>query len=102
MARKDSIRTPNARFADLPDYPFEPHYIEVDGFRVHYVDEGPGDAAPVLMLHGEPTWSYLYRSMIPVFTDAGMRAVAPDLIGFGKSDKPTDRTIFSYAQHMTG
>ncbi|MCX6396347.1 MAG: haloalkane dehalogenase [Propionibacteriales bacterium] len=100
MTRKDSLRTPNARFNDLPDYPFEPNYIEVDGFRVHYVDEGPGDAAPVLMLHGEPTWSYLYRSMIPVFAEAGMRAVAPDLIGFGKSDKPTSRGIFSYQQHM--
>lgn len=100
MSRKDAIRTPNARFNDLPDYPFEPHYIEVDGFRVHYVDEGPGDAAPVLMLHGEPTWSYLYRSMIPVFAGAGMRAVAPDLIGFGKSDKPTSSKIFSYQQHM--
>lgn len=100
MTRSDFLRTPNARFADLPDYPFEPNYIEVDGFRMHYVDEGPGDAAPVLMLHGEPTWSYLYRSMIPVFAGAGLRAVAPDLIGFGKSDKPTSRKIFSYQQHM--
>jgi haloalkane dehalogenase len=105
MSRTDFVRTPNARFADLPDYPFEPHYLTVpttgaDGFRMHYVDEGPGNAKPVLMLHGEPSWSYLYRSMIPVFVDAGMRAVAPDLIGFGKSDKPTARSIFSYQQHM--
>jgi haloalkane dehalogenase len=94
------VRTPDSRFANLPDYPFGPHYVDVDGLRVHYVDEGPREAAPVLMLHGEPTWSYLYRSMIPVFAGAGMRAVAPDLIGFGKSDKPTSRDAYSYQQHM--
>lgn len=100
MTRPAFVRTPDSRFENLPDYPFAPHHIDVDGLRMHHIDEGPGDAAPVLMLHGEPTWSYLYRSMIPVFADAGMRAVAPDLIGFGKSDKPTSRAVYSYQQHM--
>ena len=96
-----SLRTPDARFRDLPDYDFAPHHSEVgDGLRMHYVDEGPRDAAPVLMLHGEPSWSYLYRHMIPVFTAAGHRALAPDLIGFGKSDKPTAVADYSYQAHM--
>ncbi len=95
----ESLRTPDERFTGLPDYPFAPHYLDVaDGVRMHYVDEGEG--APVLMLHGEPTWSYLYRSMVPVFAKAGMRALAPDLIGFGKSDKPTKLDDYSYQQHM--
>lgn len=97
----ESLRTPETRFVGLPDYPFEEHHAEVgDGLRMHYVDEGPRDGAPVLMLHGEPTWSYLYRHMIPVFADAGMRALAPDLIGFGKSDKPTRPDDYSYQAHM--
>ena len=80
----DAYRTPDERFADLPDYPFEPRYATVgDGLRLHYVDEGPRDGPCVLMLHGEPSWSYLYRHMIPVFAAGGCRAVAPDLIGFG-------------------
>ena len=96
-----SVRTPDERFVGLPDYPFAPSYCEVgDGLRMHHVDEGPRNAAPVLMLHGEPTWSYLYRAMIPVFAAAGMRAVAPDLIGFGKSDKPTRIEDYSYQRHM--
>src|SRR4051812_36205583 len=100
MPQTDFVRTPDNRFANLPDYPFEPHYADVDGLRLHYVDEGPREAAPVLMLHGEPTWSYLYRSMVPVFAGAGMRAVAPDLIGFGKSDKPARIDDYSYQQHL--
>ena len=96
----ESIRTPDERFSNLPDYPFAPHYTEVDGLRVHHVDEGPPDARPVLMLHGEPTWSYLYRRMIPVFAAAGYRAVAPDLVGFGRSDKPTKIADYSYQQHL--
>ncbi len=97
----DAVRTPDERFANLPDFPFEPRYAHVgDGLRMHYVDEGPRDGAPVLMLHGEPSWSFLYRRMIPVFTDAGMRAVAPDLIGFGRSDKPTSTSDYSYQAHM--
>jgi haloalkane dehalogenase len=77
------VRTPEARFRDLPDYPFAPHYVDLDGMRLHYVDEGTG--APVLLLHGEPTWSFLYRRVIPPLVRAGARAVAPDYLGFGKS-----------------
>ncbi|MFC6286851.1 haloalkane dehalogenase [Nocardioides sp. GCM10027113] len=95
------LRTPDDRFRDLPDYPFEPHWTELaGGLRMHHVDEGPADADPVLMLHGEPSWSYLYRHMVPVFAGAGFRAVAPDLIGFGKSDKPFDIGDYSYQAHM--
>lgn len=92
------LRTPDERFSNLPDYPFQPNYRELaGGLRLHYVDEGPRDAAPVLMLHGEPTWSYLYRHMIPPVATAGLRVLAPDLIGFGKSDKPAAREDYSYA-----
>ena len=97
----DILRTPDDRFADLPGYAFAPHYVDLDGgLRMHYVDEGPRDAAPVLMLHGEPSWSYLYRKMIPVITAAGLRAVAPDLVGFGRSDKPASQDDYSYAAHV--
>jgi haloalkane dehalogenase len=96
----DFVRTPDARFANLPDYPFEPHYAEVDGLRVHRVDEGPRDAAPVVMLHGEPSWSFLYRKLVPIIAAAGHRAIAPDLVGFGRSDKPTAREAYSYAGHV--
>jgi len=101
----EALRTPEERFADLPDYPFEPNYAEVrDGeggtLRVHYLDEGPSDAAPVLLVHGEPSWSYLYRHMVPVLVDAGHRVVVPDLVGFGRSDKPTRQTDYSYARHV--
>jgi haloalkane dehalogenase len=97
----DVLRTPDERFGDLPGYPFEPKYVEISGgLRVHYVDEGPRDGDVVLMLHGEPSWSYLYRKMIPVFVDAGLRAVAPDLIGFGRSDKPAPRTEYTYQRHV--
>jgi haloalkane dehalogenase len=94
------LRTPDAAFASLPDYPFSPHYAEVCGFRMHYVDEGPRDAPVILMLHGEPSWSFLYRKIIAIVSAAGFRAVAPDLIGFGRSDKPTERATFSYASHV--
>lgn len=100
------LRTPDARFHHLPDYPFAPHYVDIDGLRLHYVDENSADDLPdprpetVLMLHGEPTWSYLYRKMIPVVAAAGYRVVAPDLIGFGKSDKPTEPGAYSYQQHV--
>jgi haloalkane dehalogenase len=99
------MRTPDSCFAGLEDYPYEPHYIDVDGLRMHYVDEGDPSAAPVLMLHGEPTWSYLYRHMIPVCAAAASRVIAPDLIGFGKSEKPTHKHDYSYQRHvdwMTG
>ena len=94
------LRTPDERFANLPGYQFEPHYAEVDGLRVHYVDEGPSDAAPVLLLHGEPSWCYLYRTMIPIIAQAGHRAIAPDLIGFGRSDKLVEREDYSYQLHV--
>lgn len=98
------LRTPEARFGDLPDFPYPPHYVDVDAgdgerLRMAYVDEGPRDGRVVLMLHGEPTWSFLYRKMIPIFVDAGMRAVAPDLIGFGRSDKPVDTAWHSFERH---
>jgi haloalkane dehalogenase len=94
-------RTPDARFEALPDWPYTPNYTEiVDGLRVHYIDEGASDAQPVLMLHGEPTWSYLYRHMIGPAVAAGFRVVAPDLIGFGRSDKPLDRGAYSYAAQV--
>jgi len=95
------LRTPDERFADLPDYPFAPLYHQVTPeLRLHYVDEGPRDAPPVLMLHGEPTWSYLYRGMIPPVAAAGLRVLAPDLIGFGKSDKPASGSDYSYAAQV--
>lgn len=95
------LRTPDERFRNLPDHPFEPRYATLgQGLRMHYVDEGPRDAAPVLMLHGEPSWSYLYRHMVPVFAEAGLRAVAPDLIGFGRSDKPVDKGAYTYQAHV--
>jgi haloalkane dehalogenase len=99
------LRTPDERFNNLPDFDFAPHYLEIAGLRIHYVDEGPPAAAPVLMLHGEPSWSYLYRKMIPIITAAGHRAVAPDLAGFGRSDKPARREDYTYQFHvdvMTG
>ena len=93
----NALRTPDANFKDLPGYPFEPHYAETsDGLRVHYVDEGPQDAAPILLLHGEPSWSFLYRKVIPVLTAAGHRCIAPDLVGFGRSDKPDQPSDYSY------
>ena len=95
-----TIRTPDSCFADLEDYSFEPHYVEVDGLRMHYIDEGDPSAAPVLMLHGEPTWSYLYRHMIPVCVAGGGRVIAPDLVGFGRSDKPADKRDYSYQRHV--
>lgn len=95
-----SIRTPEDRFKNLSNYPFSANYLEVDGIRMHYVDEGPKDGRVILMMHGEPSWSYLYRHMIPVCVAAGHRVIAPDLIGFGKSDKLTDINDYSYKSHM--
>lgn len=100
------LRTPDAAFAGIADFPFAPHYLEITDpdhgtkLRVHYVDEGPSDAPVVLMMHGEPSWCYLYRHMIAPVVAAGFRVVAPDLIGFGKSDKPTEKTDYSYARHV--
>ncbi len=93
-------RTPDDRFANLPDYPYEPRYVDVGGVRMAYVDEGPAAAPPVLLLHGEPSWGYLYRSMIGPIVDAGLRPVVPDLVGFGRSDKPTKVSDYSYQRHV--
>lgn len=100
MSLSDVLRTPESRFVDLPDFPFAPHYIDIDGLRMHYVDEGPASGATVLLLHGEPTWSFLYRHMIPPLVDSGFRVVAPDLIGFGRSDKPSSRVAHTYNRHV--
>jgi len=102
----DFLRTPDDRFAHLQGYPFEPHYVDVtaagapEPLRLHYIDEGPRDGAPVVLLHGEPTWSYLYRTMIRPLADAGHRVLAPDLIGFGRSDKPTRIGDYTYQRHV--
>ena len=96
-----ALRTQDSRFENLPGYDFEPRYVDVAGMRMHYIDEGPPDAAPVLLLHGEPSWSYLYRHMIPPLASAGLRVIAPDLIGFGKSDKPVKKSDYSYAGHVS-
>ncbi len=99
------VRTPDERFAGLPGFPFRPQYVDVpsgDGgtLRVHYLDEGPRDADPVLLLHGEPSWCYLYRKMIPILVEGGHRAVVPDLVGFGRSDKPARREDYTYQRHV--
>lgn len=90
------FRTPDARFEDLAGYQFEPNYMEIQGLRVHFLDEGPVDAAPILLIHGEPTWSYLFREMIPVLTAAGHRVIVPDLVGFRRSDKLASKEDYSY------
>lgn len=93
------VRTPDENFEGLADFPFAPHYFDIDGLRMHYLDEGPADAPVALLVHGMPTWSYLYRSVIPVLRDAGFRCVAPDHIGFGRSDKVTDPGWYDIARH---
>ncbi len=100
-----TVRTPDEHFAKLPDYPFAANYVDIDDtdggtLRVHYLDEGPADGPVVLAMHGEPSWSYLYRKMIPQLVEAGLRVIAPDLVGFGKSDKPTEQTDYTYARHV--
>jgi len=104
------LRTPDECFDSLPDWPYAPRYTEVaadptvlDGpqLRVAHIDEGPPDAAPVLLLHGEPTWGYLYRHIVPLLVEAGHRVVVPDLVGFGRSDKPADRDDYTYARHVS-
>ncbi|MBK8258243.1 MAG: haloalkane dehalogenase [Polyangiaceae bacterium] len=99
------VRTPEERFGSLPDFPYEPKYVQIPSgeegaLRMAYIDEGPRNGQVVLLLHGEPSWSYLYRKMIPILTGAGLRAVAPDLIGFGRSDKPVDRANYTYQRHV--
>ena len=94
------LRTPDNRFENLTDYPFEPNYMFIDGLRIHYLDEGPKDADPIILFHGEPAWSYLFRKMIPVLTDAGHRVIVPDMVGFGKSDKFISKHDYSYRHHI--
>jgi haloalkane dehalogenase len=94
----EALRTPDTRFEGLPGYPFTPRYVEIDGLRVHRVDEGEGP--PVVLFHGEPTWSFLYRKMIPPLVAAGYRCIAPDYPGFGRSDKPTDPDFYTYDRHV--
>ena len=94
------LRTPDSRFAAVPDFPWTPKFAEVGGLRIAYVDEGPRDAEIVLLMHGEPTWSFLYRKMIPVLLAAGHRVIAPDLVGFGRSDKPARAADYSYLNHV--
>ena len=100
-----TLRTPDSQFENLPDYPFSPHYTEVDDseggtLRIHHVDEGPRDAPIVLCMHGQPSWSYLYRHMIPLLTQAGLRVLAPDLVGYGRSDKPASVEDYSYQRQV--
>ena len=100
-----TLRTPDDRFAGLPDFDFAPHYVEVDDgdggrLRLHHLDAGSPDGEVVLLMHGEPSWSFLYRHMIPALVDAGLRCVVPDLVGFGRSDKPAERSDYSYARHV--
>ena len=99
------LRTPDERFENLPDFPFEARHMEIvdadlGRLRIHYVDEGPAHGPVVVCLHGEPTWSFLYRKMIPLFAAAGYRVLAPDLVGFGRSDKPSERSDYTYAKHV--
>jgi haloalkane dehalogenase len=94
----DVFRTPDERFENLPGYPYKPHYVEVDGLRLHHIDEGDGPT--VLCFHGEPSWSYLYRHMLERLVSSGHRVVCPDLVGFGRSDKPTDQGWYTYARHL--
>jgi haloalkane dehalogenase len=94
------LRTPEDRFAGLPDFGYRPRYAEAGGLRLAYVEDGPADGEPVLLLHGEPSWSFLYRKVMPVLADAGLRAIAADLAGFGRSDKPAETGDYSYARHV--
>ena len=94
------VRTPEERFSNLPGYAFEPHYLSIDGLRMHYVDEGPPDGRVVLMLHGQPSWSYLYRKMVPPLARAGFRTIAVDHIGMGRSDKPIELGFHTFEKHV--
>lgn len=93
------FRTPDSRFEHLPGYDFAPHYLEVDGLRMHYLDEGPRDGSPIVCFHGEPSWAYLYRKMLSPLVAAGHRVIVPDYAGFGRSDKPTDRRWYTFDRH---
>ena len=94
------LSTPAERFENLPDFPFKPHFIKVDGINIHYLDEGNKQAEVILLMHGEPSWCFLYRHMIPILVEGGYRILAPDLVGFGRSDKPTEQTDHTYKKHV--
>ena len=94
------LRTPDERFQNLKDYPYQPNYMMIDGLRIHYLDEGPKNADPIFLLHGEPAWSYLFRKMIPILTAQGHRVIVPDCVGFGKSDKFISKFDYSYKHHV--
>ena len=96
----DLFRTPDERFEGLPGYDFEPNYVEIDGLRLHYLDEGPKEGRPIVCFHGEPTWAFLYRKMVGPLVEAGYRVICPDYAGFGRSDKPTDRGWYTYDGHL--
>jgi haloalkane dehalogenase len=98
--RVRALRTPEDRFADLPGFAYPPRYADAGGLRMAYVEAGPPDGEPVLLLHGEPSWSFLYRTVMPVLAGAGLRAIAADLVGFGRSDKPAEMSDHSYARHV--
>ena len=98
--REGVLRTPDERFENLKDYPYDPNYMIIDGLRIHYLDEGPKDANPIFLLHGEPAWSYLFRKMIPILTAQGHRVIVPDCVGFGKSDKFISKFDYSYKHHV--
>jgi haloalkane dehalogenase len=97
---KNFLRTPEERFQNLPDFPYQAHYTDIGGLRIAYIDEGPKDGPVVLLMHGEPAWSFLYRKMIPVLVNAGMRVLVPDQVGFGRTDKPTKRSDYTYENHV--
>tara|TARA_Y100001934_G_scaffold67253_2_gene83505 strand:- start:92 stop:982 length:891 start_codon:yes stop_codon:yes gene_type:complete len=94
------LRTPDNRFSNLLDYPFKPNYIQLGDIRIHYLDEGESSKEVVLLIHGEPTWSYLYRKMVPIVSESGYRVIVPDLVGFGKSDKPINQEDYTYEKHV--
>ncbi|MFX1234144.1 MAG: haloalkane dehalogenase [Promethearchaeota archaeon] len=94
------MRTPEERFQEITDFPFEARYLEIDGIRIHFIDEGSKDKDCILLMHGEPSWSYLYRHMIPILIKAGYRTIAPDLVGFGRSDKPSEQSDHTYHKHV--
>ncbi len=96
------LRTPDERFSNLQDYPFKSNYIHHENIRIHYVDEGESNEEVVLLIHGEPSWSYLYRKMIPIIAESGYRVIVPDLVGFGMSDKPINQEDYTYEKHVEG
>ena len=100
MEKLKILRTPDDRFESLPDFPYLPLYVELPELRVHYVEAGPPEADPVVLMHGEPSWSFLYREVIPIIAGAGYRVIAPDLVGFGRSDKPVERAAYTYQRHV--